>query len=211
LRRKNGSQSSSGSTPEAEFNFGYLYRTIENHIDAFAAEAGNTFAVDHIADRVGQLLRVKAEKIRAQLGAAELLLEMRQNGASAGRGAGHHGGASARSPLFGGAFDDRPLKKKRHLSKKALRAISKAQKERWAKFHAGDRSKSARPKAKIGRPRKGVGQGALTKAQRARGASALRNYWAAMTPEKRSAEMKKRRAVAAAKKNPRQPETGAAA
>jgi hypothetical protein len=201
MRRKHGSQSSSRPSEEAEFNFGYLYRTVENHIDAFAAEAGNTFAVDYIADRVGQLLRLKAEKIRAQLGAAELLLEMRQNGTSAGGRAGYYGGAAARSPLSGGAFDGGALKPKRILSAKAIRSISLAQKKRWRLTKQAQRA--AEGKQALGRPRKGVGRGALTKAQRAKGRSALRNYWASMTPEQRSAEMIRRQKVTADKKKAR--------
>jgi hypothetical protein len=215
MRRAKHGEFGDSAAQEAEFRFGYLYRTIEEHINAFATQAGGAIAVDIIADRVGSLLRLKAEEIRSQLGASELLLEMRENGTSAGRRAGYPAGAAARSALyvparFGGALDAHGQPRKRHLSKKALKAISDAQRARWARVkaekegklsrRAGWREKTGNP---IGRPRKGVGQGVLTPAQRRRGTASLKSYWAAMTPLQRSAEMIRRRAVTAAKKKAR--------
>jgi hypothetical protein len=211
MRRAKHGEFGDSAAQEAEFRFGYLYRTIEEHINAFATQAGGAIAVDIIADRVGSLLRLKAEEIRSQLGASELLLEMRENGTSAGRRAGYPAGAAARSALyvparFGGALDAHGQPRKRHLSRKALKAISDAQKARWARVkaekegklsrRAGWREKTGNP---IGRPKKHQ----MPTSHHLNVSRAQKGFWAKMTPEQRSKEMMRRRAVAAAKKKAR--------
>jgi hypothetical protein len=222
MRRKQHVQPSSGSEIENEFNFGYFYRTVEDHINAFAAQAGNHFALPDIADRVGELLRLKAATLRQQLGASELLLEMREVGTSAGGGAADRAGLAAREALY-----VRP-RTRRTLSVRARKAIAKAQRERWARFHAeqaGEQPvKKGRPKMiknmsaaerreynrlhkqkslakQVKAARSGRQSGfRMKKAQIARMTSGIKNFWASMTKAQRSAEMSRRRAVADAKK-----------
>jgi hypothetical protein len=213
VRRPHGKQSGdSPSATEAEFAIGYFYRSLEEYLSAFCAQEGCPVTVTDLALRVGRLLQDKA--VRQEFRDSELVPEMRQNGARAGLR-----GSTGTNPAFHvRALGDGTLKRKRVLSAKALKAISNAQKARWAKHHAEQLAAEGAPRR--GRPRltvaqkrehnrlrmqaerarKGVGRGALTPQQRSRGAKALRNYWGMMTPLQRSAEMKRRREVAAEKK-----------
>jgi hypothetical protein len=199
MRSRHGNQQPSGSSEiESEFNFGYFYRTVEDHINAFAAQARNPLALADIADRVGELLRLKAATLRQQLGASELLLEMRQVGAAAGGGAADRAGLAAREALHVRS------RARRTLSAKAIRAIKRAQKIRWAKFHAEQAHKpikemSAKERREYNRVQKQA-QRAQTKGTKKYKNPALARFWASMTPAKRSKEAKRRAALRAANK-----------
>lgn len=100
---------------EAEFftNFGIVYRTIEEHIERFAKEAGPAHSIADITDRVGELLRLKAKNVRAQHRASELLFEMRENGQDAGEGARYRAGFEARPQVHVRARSGKALKGRR--------------------------------------------------------------------------------------------------
>ena len=219
-RSAHGRKSGDSSASENEFSFGYFYRSIEEHVNQFAAQASGQITFSDIALRVGRLLQ--AASVREQLRNPELVSEVRS-------GAGGHAGQSDWPAEA--AFHVRPHAR-RTLSKKALKAISKAQKERWARFHAaqddGDRETAARlsnTPRRTGRPKKGEVRVPMSieerrrrdrekkRAERARlkmpkthssnVSRAISSFWAKMSPEERSKEMLRRRQVSAAKKKAR--------
>lgn len=120
----------SDSQKEAEFNFGVFYRTIEEHIESFAAQASCTLTLADIADRVGTLLRLKAENVRTQSGVTELLHQMRTNSASTSERAGHQAGLATREAIHVRSRTGRTL------SAAARRKIGAAVKARWAQKRA---------------------------------------------------------------------------
>lgn len=122
---------------EGEFQLGYLYRTIEEHINRFAAQDGCPFTVADIAVRMGDTLRLKGEEIRKELRIRESLPTLRE-------ASGQERAPNPSQNLDVVAQSGKPLK--RYLSKKALSAIRLAQKERWAKYHAA-KKKSKRTAA----------------------------------------------------------------
>ena len=195
-----GGKSRDRSTEEAEFSFGHFYRTIEEHIESFATQEGSPFTVSDVALRVGQLLQGQA--LREQLRNPELVSEVRKNGARSGlSGATLASSALHVRPFSYGALraDGRP--RKRVLSAKAIKAISVAQRKRWAKFHAtndGKLSKRAGWRAKSPEAR----QKSARAVERAlgKGSSSMKSFWASMTPEERSKEMLRRRRVAEEKR-----------
>lgn len=136
---KNGKNKSSFSE-EVAVNFGYLYRTIEERIDAFAAQSGNPHSLADIADRMGELLRLKAENVRAVSGASEFLQQVREVGETTGQGTKARRGRKTRKKVSGVTPAGRTLKRKRHrISVTARKRISRAQKKRWKEWHARQR------------------------------------------------------------------------
>jgi hypothetical protein len=211
MRRKQhvSSQPSGSATTQAdEFNFGYFYRTLEEHVNAFAAQEGCPFTLADIAVRVGGLLQDKA--LREQLRNPELVSQVRADSAGVGL---------RRADQSGEALYVRPHAR-RTLSVKARQAIAKAQRARWRKFHVAQaehkpiREMSAAERREYNRVAKQKTRAAgfkagergrqpgfrMKKAQIARMTSGIKNFWAAMTKAERSAEMSRRRAVADAKK-----------
>lgn len=207
LRKKSGGlhgKSRASSAEEAEFSFGHFYRTIEEHIESYAAQAGNPFTLADIALRVGGLLQGQA--LREQLRDSELVSEVRKNGARSGL----RGATLTSASLHVRPFNYGALKPKRVLSKDARDRIAKAQRERWAKFHASQDEKPRRAMTdderrerdrlakREQRARKGI---KMPPSQRSATSRNVKSYWAKMTKEQRSAEMLRRRKVAAEKKS----------
>lgn len=120
-----------GREKEAEFNFGYFYRTVEEHVDTFAAQAGNPFTIADIAVRVGELLRLKTKDVREASGAAELVSQVRETS------------AKKRTALAAKKVDVGP-RTRRTLSAAGRRKIAKVQRERWAKIRAEKAGKKKR-------------------------------------------------------------------
>jgi hypothetical protein len=172
MRRAHG-KSSSRAPQEAEFNFGYFYRTLEEHVNAFAAQEGCPFTLTDIAVRVGGLLQDKA--LREQLRDSELVSQVRQDGE--GTGLRRAAGAEA-------ALHVRPHAG-RTLSATARASIARAQRKRWRlqKKAAKAAQLAAAGKGKVGRPRTP--------------GTSWRNF---KTPEARSKEMMRRRALRAGAK-----------
>ena len=202
MRKTNDRQPSSSSAPEAEFGFGYFYRTLEEHVNAFATQEGNPYTLTDIAVRVGELLQAKA--LRESLRDSELVPQVRTERAGTRlRGTGETGAA-----LYVRAHAGRTL------SKKARKAIAKAQKARWAIFHA-QQGKQAKPDNRaLAQTARRERERLKKAAQRAskyrvkvkgtnvdlrRGASGIKNFWARMSKAERSAEMLRRRQVSAGK------------
>lgn len=174
-----------GFDPEAGFEFGYFYRSIEDHVNAFAAAAGGENSFSNIASRVARLL--DAASIRERGGNPELLPEVRQDFPANRNGRPPQPGydsLSASQALHVHARDREPLK--RYMTKAARMRIARAQRKRWKRYKLEQRGGRG-----IGR-----GHGVSPKVR----AAALKGYWASMTPEERSAEMTRRRQVAAQKK-----------
>src|SRR5215467_3367894 len=119
-RRQHGK--SGGSSAQVDFGFGYFYRTLEEHIEAFAAQEGCPYSLAQLAERVAGLLQASA--LRQPFRNPELVPEMRQNGASAG----------LRGPLESGEEIHVRARPRRTLSAKARRAIARAQRARWKKW-----------------------------------------------------------------------------
>jgi len=84
----------------------------------------------------------------------------------------------------------------RRLSLTARKAIGKAQRERWARYHAAKDAVDAKQKAKRAHWRLQKQKERVEKGS----ASGIAGYWAKMTPEKRAKEMRRRRAITEAKK-----------
>jgi len=121
---KHGNSKQSNSD-EVTFNFGYFYRTIEEQVDAFAVQAGGPGTVADVAERLADLLWTKAKNVRAISGTAELLQQMREDGAAAGKGARNHASGQRRSKVH-----VRP-RIGRTLSDQGRKNISRAQEKRW--------------------------------------------------------------------------------
>lgn len=75
---------------EAEFQLGYLLASIEQSIHAYAEKTNYAYSVAHTAFRVSQILSSKA--LRQEPGLAQLLQQVRPNGATALLGAGNQPG-----------------------------------------------------------------------------------------------------------------------
>lgn len=128
---------------EAEFRFGYFYRTIEEHINAFAEEAGHPFTVEQIAARICRVLSGKI--LRRTTGTSELVSKMRQNGSTVGAGARN----AAQFNSSRANIHVRP-RHREPLSKAARLRIAAAQRARWAKLKRKQRgSMPARTRAKL--------------------------------------------------------------
>lgn len=155
---------------EAEFALGYLYKSIENDIDTYTAQTGYAYSLAHTAFRLGRLLEAKA--LRIEPGLAQLVPEMRANGAPALLGAGNQ---------FAG--HDGTAEAQVHVRALSRRTLSTAARARIARAQRNAGGVGTQPKHKGN----GYSKGA-------------RGYWASMTPEQRSAEMMRRREVAAQKK-----------
>jgi|HubBroStandDraft_5_1064220.scaffolds.fasta_scaffold31999_5 type IV secretory pathway TrbL component len=136
-----GSKKSNPFSASAEFALGYLYRDIETQLNNFGAENGGTITVSDAAERVAALLLAKTGGI--VLDGAKHLPKVR-GGSTAG-----HAVGSATASVHVRSRNDKPLKPKRTLSKKARLAIGKAQRERWARYHEaqGTASKKAAQRA----------------------------------------------------------------
>ena len=119
-------QLGAGAAEEAAFRFGVLYRTVEEHIDAFAAQNSAAFTRADVSDRLSQLLQAKA--LREQLRNPELVRQVRQNGTAAGL----RGSAAALQAFHHAASGGGSLNGRR-LSADARAKISEAQHKRWAK------------------------------------------------------------------------------
>lgn len=130
-----------GASQEAEFNFGYFYRTIEEHLNTYAAQAGNPHSITDIALRVGRLLEAKA--LREELGASELVSQVRKNGAGTHRGEGSE--PSEHEGLPSAALHVR-ARRHRTLSPEARKAISDAQRKRWKRAKRAAAGKEVKPK-----------------------------------------------------------------
>jgi hypothetical protein len=217
--KQHGNQPSGPSEAQNEFHFGYFYRTLEEHVNAFAAQEGCPYSVTDIALRVCQLLQDKA--LREQLRSPQLVSQVRADG----EGTGLQGTTQSDA-----AFHVRP-RGRRTLSAKALKAISDAQKKRWAKVHAAQAdSPEARAEAirlrkqkyqqdyRAAHMKKAKGGTAaerrehnrlLKQASRARLAKpgnssgpGVSAYWAKMSASQRSGEMKRRMRLAKKAKGP---------
>jgi hypothetical protein len=175
-----GSTATSDSDAQNEFNFGYFYRTLEEHVNAFAEQEGCPYTLTDIALRVGQLLEAKA--LRQQSGSAQLVPQMRQNGGGAGRR--DQGDESGVHDDFASAEIHVRPRHRRALSGRARKAIGEAQRRRWAKFHKAQDLPIKKRRAKRSK----------------RGSRAASAFWATMTAAQRSVEMRRRQAVAAKKK-----------
>lgn len=186
--------------PSAGFNFGYFYRSIEDHIVAYAAQAGGENTFSDIAAQLSQLLQ--AASVRERMGGSELVREVRQNPEAdmRGRPAGLFADGDGAAPdVHVHARNARPLRRRR-LSPEAIERIREAQRERWARV----REKAARKKErdrKAWRRRQKRLKGPVTKSEKTKHYSdAAKGYWYNMTEEERSAEMARRRKVTADKK-----------
>jgi hypothetical protein len=221
-RKQHGGQPGSGTAQEAEFEFGVFYRTIEEYVDAFASQTGGAYTFPAVAHRLGRLLQASA--LRQQLGHTELVPEVRQNGAAAGR--------YRAIPQFEALHDDalghRALNHR--MSTAGRKRIAAAQRARWAKHRRGEvkRGKDGRKLASATHAwmrdpeykeklRKRMIKRWKDPAWRKKQVYALRKsaagknrversaqqkgYWARMTAEERSAEMLRRQKVAETKKN----------
>jgi len=110
------------------FNFGVLYRTIEEHCEHTAAESGGKVTFAEVAARMGELLSRKAQWI------TELVSEVREVGM--GTGPTDEGSKlGGQTALHVRPRDSRPLKKKR-FSAKARANMRKAQRARWDRYNA---------------------------------------------------------------------------
>ncbi len=122
--------------PEAEFNFGYFYRTIEEQFDTFSGQAGNPYSLTDIALRVGALLEAKA--VRAELGNSQLVSEV-------WRAAAQRSATAEAEDVDVATRPDGSLK--RRLSKRARMNIAKAQRKRW-RLKRREQATVAKPKSR---------------------------------------------------------------
>ena len=113
------------------FNFGVLYRTIEEHCEHTAAESGGKVTFAEVATRMGELLSRKAQWV------TELVSEVREVGM--GTGPTDEGSKlGGQTALHVRPRDSRPLKKKR-FSAKARANMRRAQRARWDRYNAKSR------------------------------------------------------------------------
>ena len=184
MRRKYGT-ASDGISEEAAFELGVVYSAVKDELVAFAAKEGSPYSFADVAARVSKLLQ--AEALREQLRHPEHLSQMRQNGA------GHHRGRPPKSgydELAAAAQVFAGPSSARSLSAKARKAIAKAQRERWARFH--DQQERQRKYSRETKQRQRAGVATPGKASRKQRSSGMRGYWANMTEEQRTAEMARR-------------------
>lgn len=180
MRKKNNGPDGARISEETAVNLGYYYSSVEAHLKSLSAQTGGADSLANIAHRLAQLLEATA--LREQHGNPAMVSEMWPDGDSARarvRAAFNNGFATGQADV--GPHGHRTL------NAKARKAISKAQRERWAKFHA----KQAQS---------GPGRGHRTPAQIKRMAVGIKSYWAKMTPEERAREVLRRRKVSEAKK-----------
>lgn len=172
--KRNEESGSNPNTPSTEFEIGYIYRIVEEDINAFADQSSNRLSGPNIATRVGAILIAKAR--RQLLRVPDSVRRLR---GSSGEG------NSAMESVEVAALphqDPPPVgKKKRVLSQTARNRIAAAQRARWAKYHKEKRSL----------PKK------ASKAKSRR----IHSYWMKMTAAERSIEMQRRQAVARQNKN----------
>jgi len=137
----------SNSNISTWFAFGCLYQRTKQELNNIAAEGGGEITASELAGWMAELL--SAEASRSILGSTEHMPQVRRDSAEG------HASASEK------ALHVRS-RKRRTLSKKALKAISDAQKKRWKKYHA----------KKVGKK--------------------LKSYWSKMSAEDRKIEMRRR-------------------
>jgi hypothetical protein len=118
------------SSETTAFNFGYFYRTIEEHINSFAAQEGCPFTVTDVALRLVELLETKT--LREGARDSELVPEVRKNRATAGRRKRTKAKPSTGAKVHVRTRDYRTLKK----SAAVRRRMSLAQQKRWAVIRA---------------------------------------------------------------------------
>lgn len=137
--RNSESISLSQAAFEAGVKFGEFYSALEAHIDAFRKSEGSAFSLHEIRTRVDQLL--EAKEIREGLLNPQLVPQMRHVGAGADQGG--ESGLRAYEQPSNSHFHVQPRDRQtlgRRLSKKARKAISDAQRARWAKQRAKTKS-----------------------------------------------------------------------
>lgn len=134
MRKKHEHSTRAGETPrlseKALLNLGHHHHSIENYLKRLAQEEGDPYLIAPFCERLSELLADSA--VRAVAGDPALLPDMWQNGFAVnqrGRYQVRNVNQSAQE------LHDRSSGK-RTLSKKARKAISKAQNERWARYRA---------------------------------------------------------------------------
>lgn len=187
MRKKHGT-ASSGPSEEAAFELGVLYQSVKNDIVAFATKESHSYTFADVATRVARLL--ESEALRQQYRTSELVPEMRQNGFPNRRGRPpryRSDELGATPPLFDGSSGRRPL------SRKARKAIGRAQRERWAKFHAQEDAERERWK-KSSQARRDRNAKQSPETTRNLKSSAIKEFWAKLkkNPAAYKAEIAKR-------------------
>lgn len=190
MRRKHGPDSV-GLSEETKRNIYFYHHSIEDHINSLAEQAGGKNFVAPIAAELVRLLEAKTlwEAFRS----SQSLPEMRTQ-----RNGDRTGGWPGSAPRGLAADVFSPASGHRPLSKKARNAISKAQRERWAKFHDKQAAERERWK-KSSKARRERGAKQKPASYRKNRSAGIKSYWAKMTPEQRSVEMLRRQELSVKK------------
>jgi hypothetical protein len=139
---QNVSTKQSDSYFSTGFALGYLYKDIKNELNSIGSASGGSFTPIELALRLSRLL--SAEEVRSELGSAESMSQVWSH--SAGRTKASESATASVPEVHVRAHGSRTL------SKKARANIARAQRARWAKIRAADKSgNTGWPKTAAGR------------------------------------------------------------